>query len=268
VSGFTAQWLALREPFDRRARNPAVLDAVARAFAGQNAIAVADLACGAGSTLRAIAARLPVRQDWRLVDNDLGLLLRAEARSRALVTNVRTMPVDLARDLEAALDGPLDLVTTSALLDLVSGAWLDRLVHEIAARKLPFYAALTYDGRAAFDPPDPRDDEVIAALNRHQRRDKGFGPALGPDAARAAEEKFRSLGYEIAVGRSDWEFAPDDREIQFEMLSGWASAARETGIPLSEIKEWLAARRSAVNAGRAFMRVGHVDFFARSSTTR
>src|SRR5262249_39044547 len=68
---------------------------------------------------------------------------------------VTTTLVDLARDLELALDGPLDLVTTSALLDLVSAEWLDRLVVEVAARRLPFYAALTYDGRAVAGPPQP-----------------------------------------------------------------------------------------------------------------
>jgi len=50
---------------------------------------------------------------------------------------VTTTLLDLARDLELALDGPLDLVTTSALLDLVSPEWLDRLVVEVAARRLP-----------------------------------------------------------------------------------------------------------------------------------
>ena len=66
-----------------------------------------------------------------------------------------TTPIDLARDLEAALDGAVDLVTTSALLDLVSADWLERFSVEAAARRLPVYAALTYDGRAMLQPADP-----------------------------------------------------------------------------------------------------------------
>ena len=77
---------------------------------------------------------------------------------------------------------PVDLVTTSALLDLVSAEWLERLAVEAAARRLPVYAALTYQGSASLDPAEPFDLEVIAAVNRHQRRDKGFGLALGPEA--------------------------------------------------------------------------------------
>src|SRR5262249_41692123 len=79
---------------------------------------------------------------------------------------------------ELPLVGPLDLVTTSALPDLVSPEWLDRLVAEVAARRLPFYAALTYDGRAVAAPPQRFDDELLAGFNLHQRTDKGFGPAL------------------------------------------------------------------------------------------
>ena len=74
MSGFSSEWLALREPYDLAARNTTVLDAVLAAFRGQASISVVDLACGTGSTLRAIGARLPARQSWRLVDNDLGLL--------------------------------------------------------------------------------------------------------------------------------------------------------------------------------------------------
>jgi SAM-dependent methyltransferase len=259
---FSSEWLALREPYDQRARNREVLAAVAAAFAHQADIAVVDLACGTGSTLRALAPHLPARQTWRLVDNDLSLLARAGQNAPAGVS-VTPTPIDLARDLEAALDGALDLVTTSALLDLVSPEWLDRFAVETAARRLPVYAALSYDGRVALDPVDPLDATIIAAVNRHQRRNKGFGPALGPAAALEAVERFHEVGYTVVQGVSDWLFTPDNREIQTEVLSGWATAVRELDeLALPDIVDWLARRRDLVAAGRATMRVGHVDLFA------
>src|SRR5262249_49370116 len=174
MNDFSAEWLALREPYDLAARNAVVLDTVANAFLGQIAISVVDLACGAGATLRAVGPHLPPRQSWRLVDNSLSLLARAFTPGHPPHVTVPTTPVVLARALELALDGPLDLVTTSALLDLVSREWLDRLVVEVAARRLPFYAALTYDGRAVAAPPERFDVELLAGFNLHQRTDKGF----------------------------------------------------------------------------------------------
>jgi hypothetical protein len=172
--------------------------------------------------------------------------------------------LDLNRDLEAALDGPVDLVTASALLDLVSEGWLDRLIVEIAARAIPIYAALSYDGRIAIDPADPLDDAIIAAVNAHQRTDKGFGPALGPAAASFAIARFEELGYSVVHGESDWVIGRDDRDMQIEILAGWASAARELGnLPLADTVEWLTRRRDAVKAGRSSIRVGHVDIFAK-----
>jgi hypothetical protein len=183
--------------------------------------------------------------------------------------SVAAVPLDLNRDLEAVLDGPVDLVTTSALLDLVSEPWLERLAVEIAARSIPIYAALSYDGRIALGPADPSDAAIVAAVNMHQRTDKGFGPALGPAAATFATTRFKSLGYSVVHGMSDWVIGPDDREIQIEILAGWASAARETGdLSLADTAGWLTRRCDAVAAGRSSIRVGHVDFFAAPSATR
>lgn len=268
MSGFSAEWLALREPFDRRARNAAVLEAVTAALKGLRQIRIVDLACGTGSTLRALAPRLAAQQHWRLCDNDLGLLLRASTMPVPAGVTVTTTPLDLNRDLEAALDGPVDLVTTSALLDLVSEPWLERLATEIAARQIPFYAALSYDGRAALDPPDPRDATIVEAVNAHQRTDKGFGPALGPLAAFASIERFEKLGYSVVHGQSDWTAAPEHREFQIEILNGWAAAAREIGVPLADTIEWLTRRRDIVAAGASSLRVGHVDVFAAPTGTR
>jgi hypothetical protein len=153
-------------------------------------------------------------------------------------------------------------VTTSALLDLVSTAWLDRLVAAMVRLSRPLYAALSYDGAVALTPASRHDAIVISAVNCHQLTDKGFGPALGPHAARTAPARFRGAGFAVVEGRSDWSFGADDRDIQMEMLAGWAGAAREIGIAASMLDAWLRERRDHVAAGRSQMRVGHIDFFA------
>lgn len=265
MSGFSANWLALREPYDRRARNPAVLNAVTLGFRDRSSIAVVDLGCGTGATLRALSPHLPPHQSWRLVDNDLSLLAQAAALAQPPKVTVSARTVDLARDLELALDGPADLVTTSALLDLVSQDWIDRLAVESAARRLPVYAALTYQGRVELAPVEALDESIIAAVNRHQHTDKGFGPALGPEAAEVAVRAFERVGYVVLQGWSDWIFGGDDQEIQAEILAGWAGAAQELGdLSRDQIATWLARRRQHVGGGRSTMRIGHVDLFATS----
>ncbi len=269
MSGFSPDWLTLREPYDLRARNPTILAAVAASLQPLSPVRVVDLASGTGSTLRALGPRLPARQNWTLIDNDLGLLARATAMPLAKDATVTAIPLDLNRDLEAALDGAVDLVATSALLDLVSETWLDRLAIETAARSIPLYAALSYDGRIGITPADPLDAAIAAAVNAHQCTDKGFGPALGPAAAAFAIARFEALGYSVVHGASDWVMGPDDRDIQTEILAGWASAAREVGtLSLAETAAWLTRRRDAVAAGCSSLQVGHVDFFATPTATR
>lgn len=267
MNGFSVEWLTRREPYDRRARNTAVLATVARSVAAYPSAMVVDLACGTGATLRAISGSLAHRQNWRLVDNDLSLLARVQPASNADVT-VRAIPLDLAHDLETALDGPVDLVTTSAFLDLVSAEWIERLVTEIAVRKLRFYAALTYDGRVAFEPADPSDAAIVAAFHRHQSTDKGFGPALGPAAAATAIGLFERLGYAVERGASDWVLGPAD-DLQAEILAGFAGAAAEIGgIAIGAIEGWAARRKGLLAAPSSHLRIGHIDFFAYPSGRR
>jgi hypothetical protein len=155
------------------------------------------------------------------------------------------------------------------LLDLVSAAWLDRLALALAARAIPFYAALSYDGRTGFSPTDPFDTPVVAGMNAHQTTDKGFGPALGPTAAAFMIGRFKALGYSVVHGASDWVMGPEDHTIQTEILTGWAGASDEIGaLPLADATAWLTRRRAAVDAGCSSLRVGHIDFFAIPSATR
>jgi hypothetical protein len=269
MSSFSAEWLALRENYDSRARNKNVLDAVATRFKSLDAVNVVDLACGAGSTIRALGPRLPARQQWDLVDSDERLLAMACRGDSSGDVRLNAIPLDLSGHFETVLDETKTLVTISALLDLVSDTWLDRFARHVASRALPVYAALTYDGSIGISPSDPLDVAITSAVNAHQRTDKGFGPALGPAAAAAAISRFEALGYSVVHGKSDWAIGTADQEMQLELLAGWATAANETeALPRREIDHWLARRKDSVGAHASRMRVGHVDFFATPMATR
>jgi hypothetical protein len=269
MSGFSVEWLTLRESHDQRARNPSVLDTVASLFKSKNEARVTDLACGAGSTLRTLGPHLPARQHWDLVDNDPHLLQAAGERNSSADISLDKIQLDLNSEFETALNRPTDLITTSALLDLVSESWLDRFARHAVSRAVPVYAALTYDGRIDLSPADPMDAAVATAVNNHQRTDKGFGPALGPAAAGAAVSIFGKLGYSIVQGDSDWVIGTADKQMQIELLDGWASAAREIGsLPGQQIDDWLMRRKAAVERGASTMRIGHFDFVATPSRTR
>ena len=80
MTGFSADWLALREAADHRARSAELADALQARFAQRDRVTVVDIGCGSGSNLRGTAPLLPPRQSWTLVDYDADLLSAARAR--------------------------------------------------------------------------------------------------------------------------------------------------------------------------------------------
>jgi SAM-dependent methyltransferase len=276
MSGFDPDWLALREPVDHAARNPALALKVAGLLAGRDPARIVDLGCGRGSNLRAMAPLLPARQAWRLVDNDPRLLAAArealakwadacEAAGDGLVLSkagkrieVAFVEADLATDPAGALGAAPDLVTAAALFDLCSEGFTARIVAEVAGRRLPFYTVLTYDGREAWDPPHPADARIHAAFLAHQKTDKGFGPALGPDATAVMARLFAGHGYVTEAAESPWRLGPDTKPLMAMLAEGIAGAAEETGqVDAATARAWLAARRIAASA-----MVGHLDLLA------
>jgi len=250
--GFSATWLALREPADHAARDSALLLAAAQA-AGPEPVIV-DLGCGTGSTIRAFDAPLKQVARWRLVDNDASLLEQAAAGAKAGVT---THQLDL-RDLhKLPLDGA-SLVTASALLDLCARDWVTSLADLLARHALPFYAALNYDGTMRWSPVDPADADVTLAFNQHQRGDKGFGPALGPDAAEAIAEIFAAAGFRVLQADSPWQLGPSEAALQRELLAGITGAATEAG----EAKAASWQGRRIAQLAQAQCRIGHRDLLA------
>lgn len=284
MSGFSAQWLELREPFDAAARSKSLAASLGQHIPlgrSSDPLTIVDLGCGAGSNLRFLAPLLGGVQRWRLVDHDAPLLdaalaaterwaraqgaavqrsgTRLTLRASSFECRVECETADLA-DL-ARLELPAGgLVTAAALLDLVSRDWLETLAQRTRAASAAICFALTYDGRTTTKPAEREDATVLAMFNRHQLFDKGFGPALGMRAASVAEAAFEAHGYELGVAPSDWEIGRDDHALQLALLDGWLGAALEIA-PKSRLAltTWHERRRAHVLAGRSSFRVGHVD---------
>lgn len=276
---FDPAWLVLREPVDHRSRAAAALTLLAPAWRAGGWSRVVDLGSGTGSNLRYLAPRLPGEQHWTLVDHDADLLARAEAPPGTHVTQVTPVAGDLAdAGLDAIRRSDTDLATGSALLDLVSKAWLEALAAACRDSGCAALFALTWDGgiqwRAADGrrPADDADDGLVRrAVAAHQRRDKGLGPALGPLAGLTAEMQFRAAGYRVWLLPSPWRLGPADAALARALVDGWASAAEEEladnpppddPAAAARVRDWAARRRATIDSGGFGLTVGHLDLLA------
>ncbi|MFC5067247.1 class I SAM-dependent methyltransferase [Flaviflagellibacter deserti] len=251
MSGFDPAWLDLRSGADEAARDGDLLTkAVAFASALPSPLIV-DLGAGTGASTRVLAPHLPSAR-WRLVDGDKELLRIAAQRC----PDAEIVPLDLASSPLPIRDARL--VTASALLDLVSAQWIERLVRDVVSGGAAFYGVLSFDGLMSWSPEHPLDEDVRRAFNRHQRSDKGFGLSLGGDAVVYARECFANAGYAIEMTESPWRLGPRDMMLKRQLIKGIASAAEEAGQ--AGTAEWSVFRLDHLATGSC--RIGHQDLFA------
>jgi len=262
MSGFSSDWLALREPLDLAARDRTV-EAAFLERVPPVAPRMLDLASGAGSTVAALRDRLPEDARWLLTDYDPGLLEVATSRwSTSGSGDLATLGIDLASDVEALPFSEVDAISTSAFLDLVSEPFLQRLVTCVVEAGKPFLASLTYDGRIDFEPAAVLDETMQDALNADQLLDKGFGNALGPGAAARAIDLFLSTGYQVVQGQSDWQVGPSSTGFLEEFLSGWSRVGAKHGATNEEVEAWRRGHLNQARSGSFRCTIGHIDFAA------
>lgn len=245
MTGFSAEWLALRAPADDAARDKALIRRLTDWAQGRT-LRIADLGGGSGAGYRALSPLLP-NAAWRILDDDPKLLALIPEAAEAVEAN-------LAASLDQAFSPRPDLITAFAFIDLVSEDWLTTLADRIAETGAAIYAPLTYDGIEIWRPEPPHEAEALAAFNADMRRDKGFGPALGADAAPRLAEMLAARGYDVSTASSPW------RLTSGPLLAALAegSVAAVTGrLSDAQVSPWAEGRRRA-----AWAEIGHQDLLA------
>jgi hypothetical protein len=250
----TPEWLALREPADAAARSVELAERLARQLPATGRLMIHDLGGGTGAMGRWLAPRLPGPQHWVVHDRDPDLLELAVADppGPASVT-VEPKRSDITRLRPGALAGA-SLITASALLDMLTGDELVRMLRACAGR--PMLVAMTVAGRVTLRPADPFDAIIGAAFNAHQRR----GRLLGPDAVGAAVDELRATGAEVLVRPSPWRLDAAYADLMAEWLGGWVAAAREQEPALAaEAGAYRDRRLAQAAAGELAVTVDHAD---------
>ncbi|GAA4156467.1 SAM-dependent methyltransferase [Leifsonia shinshuensis] len=276
----SADWLALREAEDARARSrrlaravPGILGGVpdGRA-AGARPLAVHDLGSGTGSMMRWLAPQLPGPQTWVLHDWNAGLTARAvageppEDRSgRPVAIESRVTPLD--RLAPADLAGA-DLVTASALLDVVTAQEAHAIVDACVAVGAPVLLPLSVTGDVELRPWDPRDILVARAFNEHQRREVDGRRLLGRFGAPIARGLLGRAGWHVRTALTTWRLDRRDPRLLAEWFDGWLDAAveQEEGdrdrVLLDQARGYRELRRDQQRLGALSAVVYHLDVLA------
>lgn len=262
----TPDWLALREGADALARASELVEMLRAALAtrtGETTV-IRDLGCGTGSMARWLAGRLLGPQQWLLHDRDPNLLTRAVAGMPPFSADGAPITAE-KRDgdltaLRAADLAGTDVVTASALLDMLTLDEVDALVQAIVEAGCPALLTLSVAGRAELTPGDPLDGELEAAFNAHQRRQVDGRRLLGPDAPATVFDAFAKRDVYVRTVPSPWRLGAPDAELLEEWLRGWLSAACEQRPDLApRATAYLRRRLDALAAGRLQAVVWHVD---------
>jgi hypothetical protein len=257
-------WLAARVAADTAARAatlntlvPDLINYLAMTGDHQDTLGIIDLGAGTGANQRWLAPQLPFRQRWVHLDHDPMI-------SRSLPLPDDTMIIDdtveaLSR-LLASRGAGRQLVTCSALLDVLPMAQLNAVCRAVIDNRVPALFSLTVTGTLGVVPSHPDDQPLLDAFNDHQRR----AGRAGPEAASLAADALRAAGFDVRCQETPW---------QLTAASGWAFvgqvlqerlyAAVSQYPGLAEAANaWLELRRSQLALGIMRVELGHGDLLA------
>ena len=265
MSGFSAQWLDLREPVDHRSRNVELGHRLARHFEGWRPITIVDLGCGTGSNLRATAPLLgpdqmldagrlrpgAARCRGRASDR-LGRRRRQQDNRLILFKGAKRLSVEFRRaDIAGDLDGALGADRQSRHGVGLLRPRLGRFHRPLRRRRGQAQGRLLH--RA-----DLRRRSALDARARGRRR-HGRGLPRPSGARQGLRRRRRPACTRTCWARpspmpatawtkpdSAWRLGDDDALLIADLARGFADAVRETGqVDAQLIADW-----SAITAHR------------------
>ena len=255
------EWLAARVAADDAARAATVstlLPELSRylieAAGPGGTVQIVDLGAGTGANQRWLAPRLPIRQRWLHLDHNPVI-------SRSLPLAAETVIVDESVEALGKLltrsSGDRQLVSCSALLDVLTTEQIQAVCRAVIDNRVPAFFSLTVTGGLRLSPADAHDQLLLAAFNDHQRR----AGRAGPEATALTVNLLRAAEFAVTTQETPWRLtAESGLAFVDQMLEERLAAAVAQDPALARTaKAWLELRRAQLAAGLLRIELDHCD---------
>ena len=254
-------WLAARVAADNAARAVTVSTLLPElinyliARAGSDAtVEIIDLGAGTGANQRWLAPRLPILQHWLHLDHNPVI-----SRSLPLLddTVIIDEGVEALGQLLTKASGDRQLVTCSALLDVLTTEQIEAVCRAVIDNRVPAFFSLTVTGGLRLSPTDPHDQLLLAAFNDHQRR----AGRAGPEATTLTVNLLRAAEFAVTTQETSWRLtAQSGLAFVDQMLAERLAAAVAQDPALARTAAaWLELRRAQLAAGLLRIELDHCD---------
>jgi hypothetical protein len=254
-------WLAARVAADDAARAATVstlLPELSRylieAAGPGGTVQIIDLGAGTGANQRWLAPRLPIRQRWLHLDHNPVI---SRSLPLAAETEIVDESVEALGELLTRSSGDRQLVSCSALLDVLTTEQIQAVCRAVIDNRVPAFFSLTVTGRLRLSPADAHDQLLLAAFNDHQCR----AGRAGPEATTLTVNLLRAAEFAVTTQKTPWRLtAESGLAFVDQMLEERLAAAVAQDPALARTaKAWFELRRAQLAAGLLRIELDHCD---------
>ena len=255
---------ALREAADAAARAPDLVERLAGTCRRQAAVVIHDLGCGTGSMGRWLAPRLPGPQHWVAARPGRRPARRSPPPTRpARPPTARRSPSRPAarhHPADRRRPGRRDLVTASALLDMLTADELERLVAACAGAGCPVLLTLSVIGRVELTPADPLDAPRRRRVQRPPAPTTAGAGCSARTRSAPPSTAFARLGCRRPRAAQPLAAGPGRGRPGGRVVRGWVGAACEQDARAGRASRAYTRRRLAqARPERLAVTVHHAD---------
>jgi hypothetical protein len=254
-------WLAARVAADNAARAatvttllPDLINYLIDPDVPDRTVEIIDLGAGTGANQRWLAPRLPILQRWLHLDHN-PMISRTEPLPAETV--IIDASVEALDELLASSHAQRQLVTCSALLDVLTTDQIKAVCTAVVDNQVPAFFSLTVTGELTISPTHPHDQFLLSAFNDHQRR----AGRAGPDASALTVDLLRAADFAVTTQQTPWHLTADSASAFVDQMLAERLSAAVAQDPALDVTatDWLELRRAQLAAGVLRIDLDHCD---------